>query len=130
MFIITAGCLPSLGREKKLPEPNVYASRNLAFFMRALRRIQDSFIFYGKSGEIATNRLEDQEISVLSLHLLQTSMVYVNTLMLQRILSEREWLGRMENEDLRALTPLIYVHINPYGTFKLDMDERMALDMA
>lgn len=89
----------------------------------------NSFIFYGKSGEIATNRLEDQEISVLSLHLLQASMVYVNTLMLQRVLAEREWLSRMEKEDLRALTPLIYAHINPYGTFKLDMDERMALDM-
>jgi hypothetical protein len=31
----------------------------------------NSFIFYGKSGEIATNRLDDQEIAVLSLHLLQ-----------------------------------------------------------
>lgn len=31
----------------------------------------NSFIFYGKNSEIATNRLEDQEIAVLSLHLLQ-----------------------------------------------------------
>ena len=31
----------------------------------------NGFIFYGKSGEIATNRLDDQELSVLSLHLLQ-----------------------------------------------------------
>jgi len=30
----------------------------------------NSFIFYGKSGEISTNRIEDQELSVLSLHLL------------------------------------------------------------
>jgi TnpA family transposase len=30
----------------------------------------NGFIFYGKSGEIATNRLDDQELSVLSLHLL------------------------------------------------------------
>ena len=29
----------------------------------------NSFIFYGKGGEIATNRRDDQEVSVLSLHL-------------------------------------------------------------
>jgi TnpA family transposase len=36
----------------------------------------NSFIFCGKGGEIATNRLEDQEIAVLSLHLLQNCLVY------------------------------------------------------
>ena len=30
-----------------------------------------SFIFFGKGGEVASNRLEDQELSVLALHLLQ-----------------------------------------------------------
>jgi TnpA family transposase len=30
----------------------------------------NSFIFYGKGGELATNRLVDQEVSVFSLHLL------------------------------------------------------------
>lgn len=30
----------------------------------------NSFIFYGKSGELSTNRIEDQELSVLSPHLL------------------------------------------------------------
>ena len=29
----------------------------------------NSFIFFGKGGEVATNRLDDQEVSVLSLHL-------------------------------------------------------------
>src|SRR3546814_3451590 len=38
-----------------------------------------SFIFFGKGGEITTNRLEDQELSVLALHLLQNCLVYVNT---------------------------------------------------
>lgn len=32
----------------------------------------NGFIFYGKGGEIATNRIEDQELAVLSLHLLYT----------------------------------------------------------
>lgn len=90
----------------------------------------NSFIFYGKGGEVATNRLEDQELSVLSLHLLQICMVYVNTLMIQQVLDEPGWLRRMKEEDLRALTPLIYTHINPYGIFELDMNERLPLKVA
>ena len=87
----------------------------------------NSFIFYGKGGEIATNRLEDQELSVLSLHLLQNCLIYVNTLMIQQILSQKKWLNVMTPEDFRALTPLIYTHINPYGHFNLDMKERIPM---
>jgi TnpA family transposase len=43
----------------------------------------NGFIFYGRSGEIATNRLDDQEVAVLSLHLLQICLVYIHTLMVQ-----------------------------------------------
>ena len=43
----------------------------------------NGFIFYGKGGEISTNRRDEQELAVLSLHLLQSSLVYINTLMLQ-----------------------------------------------
>jgi hypothetical protein len=34
----------------------------------------------------------------------------------------------MHSEDLRALTPLIYSHVTPYGTFRLDMNERFAIE--
>ena len=88
----------------------------------------NDFIFYGKSGEVATNRLEDQEIAVLSLHLVQACLVYINTLMLQQVLDEPHWLEKMTPEDYRALTPLIYHHVNPYGVFELDMKKRLALD--
>ena len=36
----------------------------------------NGFIFFGKGGEIATNRIEDQELAVLSLHLVQNCSVY------------------------------------------------------
>jgi TnpA family transposase len=55
----------------------------------------NSFIFYGKGGEIATNRLEDQELAVLSLHLLQNCLIYINTIMLQNVLTEHKWLELM-----------------------------------
>lgn len=88
----------------------------------------NEFIFYGKSGEIATNRLDDQEIALLALHLLQACLVYVNTLMIQQVLSEPHWFERMTAEDHRALTALIYHHINPYGIFELDMNKRLPID--
>ena len=86
-----------------------------------------SDIFYGKGGEVATNRLEDQELSVLSLHLLQICLVYVNTLMIRQILSEPRWDNMMTTEDYRALTPLIYSHVNPYGEFELNMEQRLLI---
>ena len=81
----------------------------------------NDFILYGKGGEFATNRLEDQEILMLSLHLLQVGLVYVNTLMIQQVLAEPEWGGRLTPVDHRALSPLKWQHINPYGTFTLNM---------
>lgn len=59
------------------------------------------------------------------LHLLQASLVYVNTRMLQTVLAEPKWAGRMTPEDYRGLTPLIYSHVNPYGRFDLDLDSRI-----
>jgi TnpA family transposase len=83
------------------------------------------FIFFGKGGEIASNQLEDQELSVLALQLLQNCLIYVNTLMLQRILTEPAWLARMTPEDHRALTPAIHAHINPYGRLTADLGRRI-----
>lgn len=87
----------------------------------------NDFVFFAKRGELASNRREDHEISMLSLHLLQNSLVYINTLMMQRILARPDWALRMTPVDLRALTPLVWEHVNPYGRFELDMDSRLAL---
>ncbi|MGC1951140.1 MAG: Tn3 family transposase [Gammaproteobacteria bacterium] len=88
----------------------------------------NDFIWYGKGGEVATNNREEQERAILSLHLLQICMVYVNTLLVQKVLSEPEWLERMQPEDFRGLNPLFYGHINPYGMLHLDMDERLIIE--
>jgi hypothetical protein len=58
---------------------------------------------------------------MLSLHLLQLSLVYVNTLMIQQVLAEQEWRNRLNTDDLRGITPLLYTHVNPYGSFRLDL---------
>ena len=40
-------------------------------------------------------------------------------------MSALTWAKRMTSEDLRGLTPLIYNHVNPYGLFLLNMNERL-----
>lgn len=88
----------------------------------------NNFIFYGNGNELVSNRRDDQEISVLSLHLLQASMVYVNTLMIQDVLADQAWRKKMTTRDMAALNPLPHSHINPYGVFDLDMNTRLPLN--
>jgi TnpA family transposase len=85
------------------------------------------FVFFARRGEMASNRREDHEISMLALHLIQNCMVYINTLMIQRVLAQPHWQGRLTPRDYAALTPLIWEHVNPYGRFELDMNARLAL---
>jgi hypothetical protein len=54
--------------------------------------------------------------------------VYINTLMLQRVLGEAAWATRLTVVDLRALTPLIYGHVSPYGHFLLNMQTRLDIE--
>ena len=88
----------------------------------------NGFIFYGRGGELSTNRREDQEMGLLCLHLLQSSLVYINTLMIQRVLADDGWSERLTPRDLGALSPLLTQHINPYGRFELDLEARLELE--
>ncbi|CAO5234475.1 transposase [Frankia sp. AgKG'84/4] len=81
----------------------------------------NSVIAYGKGGEIASNRRDEQEMFVLCLRILQSALVYVNTLMLQDILGEQEWAALLTPADRRGLTPLFWSHVRPYGEVSLDM---------
>ena len=64
------------------------------------------------------------------LHVSFSAPVYINTLMIQQVLAEPAWQGRLVAADLRALTPLLWAHVNPYGTFTLNMNERVSLEQA
>jgi hypothetical protein len=82
------------------------------------------------SAPLLPEPLENAEISMLGLHLLQSGVVHLNTLLLQQVLTEPAWAARMTDDDRRGLTPLFWSHINPYGTFRLDMDTRLELAAA
>ncbi|MGW7688379.1 Tn3 family transposase [Streptomyces asiaticus] len=80
-------------------------------------------LFYGKDGDLAGQDKESQEVSMLALHLLQSALVHVNTL------ADEKWAGTLTDADRRALSPLFWTHVNPYGRFELDMDSRLDLGL-
>ncbi|MER7442826.1 Tn3 family transposase [Micromonospora avicenniae] len=84
-------------------------------------------LFYGKDGDLTGSDKESQEISMLALHLLQSALVHVNTLLLQNILSEEIWQKRPTDANRRALSPLFWTHVNPYGRFEPDMNSHLDL---
>lgn len=86
------------------------------------------FIFYGRLGEVSTNRAHDQELALLCLHLLQVCMCYITTILIQTILSDPKWVTILTKEDMRALSPLFHGHINPYGLLFLDMGARISIE--
>jgi len=101
----------------------IHASQNIVERLNSIM----SFIFYGKVGEISSNDKEDQELSIVCLHLLQACMGYVNTLLIQEILAQPSWRDVLTPEDKRALNVLFHSHINPYGLFPLDLRKRLGI---
>src|SRR3546814_20663153 len=55
----------------------------------------NGFVLFGKGGEIATNRIDEQPLSVLALHLLQASLVYVNHRIVKIVLVDPKWTDRV-----------------------------------
>lgn len=87
----------------------------------------NTMLFYGKDGDLTGPDREHAEVSMLALHLLQSALVHVHTLLLQNVLDSPGWDELLEAADRRALSPLFWSHINPYGRFRLDMDTRLDL---
>ena len=87
----------------------------------------NDYIFFGKSGELSSNRREEQEISMICLQILQSCLGYVNTLMIQDTLAEPEWADKLGDADRRGLTPLFTVNMTPYGEIQLNLDRRLDL---
>ena len=88
----------------------------------------NDYIHFGKSGELASNRREEQELSMLCLHILQSSLGFVNTLMIQDVLAEPDWADVLGDADRRGLTPLFHTNMTPYGDIQLNLDRRITLN--
>ena len=87
----------------------------------------NTVIFYGKDSDLTGPDREHTEVSMLALHLLQSALVNINTLLLQAVLEVPEFHDNIGPDERRALSPLFWTHVNPYGRFRLDMDTRIDL---
>jgi hypothetical protein len=65
---------------------------------------------------------------MLALPLLQSALVHINTLLLQKVLDDPSWAQRRTDADRRARSPLAWSHVRLYGTCTLDMDTRLDFD--
>jgi TnpA family transposase len=90
----------------------------------------NDFLCYGRQGVFATNSREQQEITTLCLQLLQNCLMLINTILVEQTITQHHLLEQLQADDRRALTPLFYEHVNPYGLFALDMDQPSFLEAA
>jgi hypothetical protein len=87
----------------------------------------NDYIRFGKRGELASNRREEQELGMLCLMVLQSCLAYINTLMIQDTLTEPAWADVLTDVDRRGLTPLFHTNMTPYGTVQLRPERRLDL---
>src|SRR5690606_29441631 len=85
------------------------------------------YIRFGKRGELASNRKEEQELGMLCLHILQSALGYINTLMIPDTLALPEWQDVLTDADQRGLAPVFLIQLTPYGEIQLNLDKRLAL---
>jgi Tn3 transposase DDE domain len=74
----------------------------------------NTVIFYGKDGDLTGPDREHAEVSMLALHLLQSALVHINTLLVQAVLEVPQFHDLIGEDERRALTPLFWSNINPY----------------
>lgn len=82
-------------------------------------------LFYGSAGTIPGSDKEHQEVSMLCPHLLQSALVFINTLLVQSVLKDSAWQQKMTAADKRGLSPLFWSNANLYGTIDIDMGRRL-----
>ncbi|MFF8317579.1 Tn3 family transposase [Streptomyces bobili] len=64
----------------------------------------NTVLHYGKDGALTGPDRDHAETSMLSLHLLQSALVHVNTLLVQQILAEPAWTKKLTDEVRRGAT--------------------------
>ena len=89
-----------------------------------------SFISYGNNSELKTNNPEKQELSILCLQFIQNAIIFMNTLLIERVIWSEGFNKRMVPKDKEALTALLSLNINPYGYINMDYNKPSILKIA
>lgn len=48
---------------------------------------------------------------------------------MQQVLADPKWADTLTDAERRALSPLFWTHVDPYGRFELDMNRHLDLDL-
>lgn len=68
----------------------------------------NTVVFYGKDSQLTGADREHAEVSMLALHLLQSAMVHINTLLLQTVLEDPQFHDLVGDNERRAMSPLFW----------------------
>jgi hypothetical protein len=66
-------------------------------------------------------------MSMLALQLSRSSLVFIDTQLLQVVLRDLGWADMLTEEDRRSLSPLLWALVKPYRRFRLDKNTRLEL---
>jgi Tn3 transposase DDE domain len=58
--------------------------------------------------------------------LIQATIAYLNTHLIQIVLRDPAWKAKLTEEDRRGLSALFWSHLNLYGRLELDMTSHLA----
>jgi len=54
----------------------------------------------------------------------------MNTVLIERVIFKKGMMSQLQANQLDAVTPLIFSHVNPYGNFELDRSRPSILGVA
>jgi TnpA family transposase len=77
-------------------------------------------LFHGNHGTVRLHTLERQSTQAHCLHLVTNAIVYWNTIYTQHALDDLP--HQPAGDELAGLTPTLFEHVNPLGTYTFDTD--------
>jgi TnpA family transposase len=100
----------------------IHGQLNKVEALHALRR----FLFFAHEGKIRRQQESDQTNQAGCLNLVTNAVIFWNTVYMHAVLDQMRAEGHtVAPADVLHLSPARYDHINPYGTYRFNVDEEL-----
>ena len=84
------------------------------------------YILFAREGKIFKKTLENQQHQAKCLNLVTNAVVLWNTVYMGKVIEQLESEGwDIIAEDLQHISPARFEHINPYGRFQFDIQDKL-----